>query len=196
MFETRMTVVGTVTSDVKFLRTRKGNVPLASFHLGSTARTFNRDKAQWVDGNSLYLRVVCWRRLGENVAASVRRGDPVLVAGNLSSHSYQGKDGVRRWAYEIDAASVGPDLSRGTAAFERVPFGTPGYALPDEDDRVEGFVLSLGSALMPLDEDVSTPSVTPVELDRPRPVPVGRDATATPAGTDQPADGEPVADAA
>ncbi|GAA4209114.1 single-stranded DNA-binding protein [Actinocatenispora rupis] len=178
MFETRTTVVGTVTSDVRFLRTRKGNVPLASFHLGSTARTFNREKAQWVDGNSLYLRVVCWRRLGENVSVSVRRGDPVVVAGNLSSRSYQGKDGTRRWAYEIDAASVGPDLSRGTATFERVPFGTNGYPVPDEDDRVEGFVLSLGSALMPLDEGDPATTVTPLDLDQPRPVPVTAGAAA------------------
>lgn len=138
MFETKLTLVGTVISEVRLTHTRTNEVPVANFSIATTARTFNKERGGWVDGNSLHLRVSCWRRLGENVAASIHRGDPVLVSGNLYSRSYEASDGTRRWSYEVEATTVGPDLSRGTATFVR-------RSSPHTEQADSATVFALGS---------------------------------------------------
>ena len=49
----------------------------------------------------------------------LRKGEPVLVRGRLRVREYEGKDGSRGTETEIDASSVGHDLSRGVAHFSR-----------------------------------------------------------------------------
>src|SRR5262249_32012849 len=84
----------------------------------STARKVDRASGEWVDGNKLFLAVSCWRQLAVNTVDSLRRGDPVLISGRLSTREYE-KDGQRRVSYELEATAVGHDLSRGTAVFSR-----------------------------------------------------------------------------
>ena len=64
--------------------------------------------------------MTCWRELAGNAAASLRRGDPVIVSGKLSTRTYE-KDGQTRSVCELEALAVGPDLARGTAVFRRTP---------------------------------------------------------------------------
>ena len=64
------------------------------------------------------MTVICWRKLADNVALCIRKGDPVVVKGRLSVRPYE-KDGVPRIVVEVDATSVGHDLSRGAAHFQR-----------------------------------------------------------------------------
>jgi single-strand DNA-binding protein len=123
MNETTVTVVGNMVDDPR-IRTLDGGVDVASFRVASTSRRFDREVAGWVDAGSLFLGVTCWRSLGVNVVASLRKGDPVLVHGRLYTRQYE-RDGQLRSAYELDAFAVGPDLARGTASFQRVTRGTP-----------------------------------------------------------------------
>ncbi len=55
--------------------------------------------------------------LAENVFSSVKKGQPVLVEGRLHVSSYDDKDGVSRTSVEIDASTVGHDLTRGVSTF-------------------------------------------------------------------------------
>ncbi len=137
MFETKLTVVGTVISSPVLTHTRKAGVPVANFRVATTSRSFSRDLGRWVDGSTLYLRVACWRRLAENVAESLRRGDPVMVTGNLSTQSYQAADGSRRWSYEVEASSVGPDLTRGTVTFVRAQRSAGQFEVTESADQPE-----------------------------------------------------------
>ena len=50
---------------------------------------------EWVDGNTSFVTVICWRKLAENLATCLRKGDPVLVRGRLDVRSFTGKDGQR-----------------------------------------------------------------------------------------------------
>jgi single-strand DNA-binding protein len=49
----------------------------------------------------------------------------VLIKGRLSIRPYEDKDGNARLAVEVDASSVGHDLSRGVARFQRTRGETP-----------------------------------------------------------------------
>ncbi len=117
MYETIVTIIGNVVDNPKMRRTEKG-ADVASFRVGSTARKMDRESGQWVDGNKLFVSVSCWRQLALNAVDSLRRGDPVVVSGRLSTREYE-KDGQRRASFELEANALGHDLSRGTTVFNR-----------------------------------------------------------------------------
>jgi len=97
-----------------------GAVTNLTMRVAWTPRWQDRVSGEWVDGNTSYVTVICWRRLAANVAICLRKGDPVVIKGRLSVRNFDGKEGVQRTAVEIDASSVGHDLSRGVAQFQRV----------------------------------------------------------------------------
>ncbi|MEU5938624.1 single-stranded DNA-binding protein [Micromonospora sp. NPDC047548] len=112
-------MVGNVLTAPEWRRTTQSNTLVANFKVASTARRLDRDSGRWVDGNSLRVRVNCWRKLAEGVAASVMVGDPVVVAGRLYTRDWTDDAGNHRTLYELEAVAVGHDLSRGRARFLR-----------------------------------------------------------------------------
>ncbi|MEV0031489.1 single-stranded DNA-binding protein [Nocardia sp. NPDC050793] len=118
MYEAMATVVGTVvTQPVK--RDLSNGEQVLTFRMASNSRRLDFTTGEWCDNGTLFLTVTCWRRLVGGVDASLRRGDPVLVYGQLRSHEYRTKDGVERRDLEMRATAVGPDLSRCTARVSR-----------------------------------------------------------------------------
>jgi single-strand DNA-binding protein len=132
VFDTMVTVVGNVLNAPDCRRIVDSQALVAHFKVASTSRRFDRANERWVDGDSLRVRVNCWRQLAENVARSVQVGDPVIVTGRLYSRDWETEDHVRRVSYELDAHSVGHDLSRGRAKFARVRPHTLTSAIDDE----------------------------------------------------------------
>ncbi|MFI2714127.1 single-stranded DNA-binding protein [Micromonospora sp. NPDC018662] len=119
MFDTHVTIVGNIMTAPEWRRTTQSGTLVANFKVASTARRLDRDSGRWVDGNSLRVRVNCWRRLAEGVAASVAVGDPVIVAGRLYTRDWTDEAGNHRTLYELEAVAVGHDLSRGRSRFLR-----------------------------------------------------------------------------
>jgi single-strand DNA-binding protein len=119
MFDTPVTVVGNVLTAPEWRRTSTTGAFVVTFKVASTSRRFDKERALWVDGASLRVRVTCWRRLGENVSVSVQLGDPVIVHGRLYSRDWVDEQGTKRTSYELDAVAVGHDLNRGVDKFAR-----------------------------------------------------------------------------
>ncbi|MGW3039526.1 single-stranded DNA-binding protein [Kitasatospora sp. NPDC001159] len=115
MSETHVTVLGNVATEVSYGETANG-VPMANFQLGCTERRYDRERACWVDGETQWLRVTAWRALAVNLIGSLAKGDPVLVTGRLRVREWTEGE-VKRSRAEVDARSVGHDLTRGTSAF-------------------------------------------------------------------------------
>lgn len=101
-------------------KTVKSGAINMSMRVAWTPRRQDRVSGEWVDGNTSYVTVICWRKLATNAGICVRKGDPVIVKGRLSIRTYEDKQGAQRIAVEIEANSVGHDLSRGVAQFQRV----------------------------------------------------------------------------
>lgn len=157
MFDTYVTVVGNALNTPEWRRTTNTGAVVVSFKVASTARRLNRESGEWVDGNSLRVRVTCWRRLAEGVGASVRQGDPVIVVGRLYTREWEDEQGARRLAYEVDAVTVGHDLSKGRASFGRVK-PTLGTSMV-EDAQAEARAGGEATAPLPADEvPVAPPS--------------------------------------
>lgn len=116
MNDTYITLAGWVGSDVS-LREVAGGQPVANFRVATTSRRFRNN--QWEDGNTTWYSIRAWRRLADNVAESIKRGDPVVVHGRLEADVWTKEDGTTNTQLVITATSVGHDLSRGTAVFTK-----------------------------------------------------------------------------
>jgi len=119
-------VRGFVATEPRHLVT-EGGVPITSFRLVTTRRRYNRQAASWEDGGNNWYTVSAFRRLAVGAADSIAKGDPVLVAGRLCLREWTGeKQGL---TVEIEADSIGHDLTWGRSAFTRAP-GAAGPADP------------------------------------------------------------------
>lgn len=122
MNDIQFTVVGNVVNDVE-LRFTKSGEPVASFRVAQGTRRYDRTSERWVDGDTHYFTVSCWRALAHNAVESVTKGMPILVHGRLRSRELEKPCGDHKHLvryFDIEAAALGPDLSRGIATFTRV----------------------------------------------------------------------------
>ena len=113
-----VTLVGFVAQD-PIQRSTKNGVLVTDLRVGATPRVQDRVTNEWRDGITSYYDVSCWRRLGDNVRASLRKGDPVMIKGKFRSRTFTDKNGVTRTVIDIVADTVGHDMNRGVANYLR-----------------------------------------------------------------------------
>ncbi|MEV5497267.1 single-stranded DNA-binding protein [Nonomuraea fuscirosea] len=126
-----ITLTGNVAAEPRQYSFDEGT-KVTSLKVLTSHRYFDRKTGQWTDGDKVCFTVRCWRALGDNVAASVRSGHPVVVSGRLRIREF-GTDGDRRFMPEIEASSVGHDLRWGTGVFTKPERG--GNALVSREMR-------------------------------------------------------------
>ncbi|GCD37561.1 single-stranded DNA-binding protein 1 [Streptomyces chrestomyceticus JCM 4735] len=122
MYETMVTLVGNAATAVEHRLTTTG-ASAARFRLATSARRWDKERRCWIDGDTSFYTVRAWRSLADHVAASVSRGEPLVVHGRMrvwDRELPEEKGGQRRVSVEVEALAVGHDLSRGTSAFRRV----------------------------------------------------------------------------
>ncbi len=119
MNEIYVTVSGRLVADPEARNTKNG-VPFAAFRVASTARRVNRSSGEFEDAGTSFVSVTAFRSLGANVANSLHKGDPVVVHGRMRVNQWIRQDDTMATSVEIDAYSVGHDLSYGTTEFTKV----------------------------------------------------------------------------
>ncbi|MFE6969626.1 single-stranded DNA-binding protein [Isoptericola sp. NPDC057653] len=119
MNEVSITVNGFVGTKPTLHRSPNG-VEWTTFRVASTRRVRDAQSGDWSDGQTLWFTVKSFRTGARNVAESLGQGDPVVVAGRLSTEEWTDRDGNERWQLVVDAHAVGPDVTRGLARFTRV----------------------------------------------------------------------------
>ncbi|MFK0071846.1 single-stranded DNA-binding protein [Arthrobacter woluwensis] len=124
-----ITVRGFVAGDVR-PGTTNGGVNTANFRLGSTDRHYDRATQQWVDGDTNWFTVQAYRQLAGNIAGSVKKGQRVVVMGRLKLRQWE-RDGRVYNVAQIDAESIGHDLSWGTANYQRSVAQQPANRVPE-----------------------------------------------------------------
>lgn len=122
MYETQVTVVGRLTTDVGARRLNSGTT-VANFRVASTERRRDHAGGEWGDGDTLYIDVRCWRSLAENAARSLSKGDPVVVTGRMFTREYE-HEGQRRSTITLEARSVAADLAHCWVLLTRTRRGT------------------------------------------------------------------------
>jgi single-strand DNA-binding protein len=66
-----------------------------------------------------YYTVKCWRRLAVNVKGSLRKGDMVIIRGKFVTRTWVDDQQRTRTQMQVEADSVGHDLSYGWSHFNR-----------------------------------------------------------------------------
>jgi single-strand DNA-binding protein len=99
----KVILVGRLGADPELRHTADG-VPVATFNVATTE--IRKDK----NGNRFerteWHRVIAWRKLGEICSEYLKKGRLVYIEGRIQSREYEGKDGIKRRAYEIVATDL------------------------------------------------------------------------------------------
>ena len=98
-------------------RTTSG-AAVCSFGIAWTPRRRNPN-GEWEDGDTSFFNCSAWRDLGENIAASINKGNRVVVTGSVRSRDWEDRDGNKRTSIEIDVDECSPSLRWAQARIER-----------------------------------------------------------------------------
>ena len=116
--ETTLTIIGNLTQDLE-LRFTPSGAAVANFTVAATPKSFDRNKNEWVDGETLFQRCSLWKDAAENATESLQKGMRVIVTGRLKSRSYDTKEGEKRTVIELEVDEIGPSLRYATAKVQR-----------------------------------------------------------------------------
>ena len=111
-------VTGNVVSDPVYEMVGN-NIPKLTLRVAWDTRKLDQATGEWSDANTSYARVTCWRKLAENLNVCLHKGDSIFLRGKLEVRNFIGRDGQRKTAVEVEAITLGPDLTRGVARFQR-----------------------------------------------------------------------------
>lgn len=125
-----ITIVGNVGAEPELRRLADGTT-IAALRVATQDRHLDTKSGEWVDGATSWYDVSAFRGLGENVLASIRRGQRVIVSGALTIRRWENGDRSGTSA-EIVAAAIGPELKFGTTVFTGRPsVKTPAPSSPE-----------------------------------------------------------------
>lgn len=145
MSDVNVTVIGHVGTNPTLSRSANGT-EWSTFRMASTRRVRDARTGDWRDGETLWFTVKTWNDRARNVAASVKKGDPVVVTGRLAVEEWEGTQEIRlpdggtvtapepRHALVVEAQHVGPDATRGLVRY--VPVVDRAGARDGDADRV------------------------------------------------------------
>ena len=152
--EAQVHLAGYVATEPKFKKVA-GDTSSVRLRVAYTARRRDKETGEWGDGPTSFVNIQCWRTLADNVSMSVHKGEPVLIMGRLQIRRFEDAAGASRTAVEVEASSVGHDLTRGVARFSRSRWPASGAAaLPDgapgsEEGAMPGDGAELADGLEP-----------------------------------------------
>lgn len=112
--ETFVTIIGRLTGDPEMRFTPSGT-GVANFTVAANARFFDKQSNEWKNKPTTFWRCAAWnqgekQRLGENVADALKKGDSVIVRGEIESREYETREGEKRTVMELRVDTIGKDL--------------------------------------------------------------------------------------
>lgn len=106
---TTITLIGRATEDPS-LRFTSGGKPVCEVSVADNHR--RKDGNEWVDDGTTYFRVTAWEYLAEQMAEQIKRGQRVIVVGELRNREYETRDGGKGRSLEVRAYEIGPALAK------------------------------------------------------------------------------------
>ena len=130
-----LTITGLVATTPRHITTSDG-LAITSFRLASSQRRYDRTLMRWIDSDTNWYTISCFRSLATNVAASVNKGDRVMVTGRLRIRDWENTDRSGT-TVEIEAENIGHDMFWGTSVYTRTTTSpTEAEADPEEVEVV------------------------------------------------------------
>lgn len=116
-----VTIEGNLTGDPEHGAGESGN-EYARFTVAVNDRRLNETTNRWEDAGTVFHRVVVFNQQSRHVADSLRKGDSVVVAGDLRFGTYVDKEtGLSRETRDVVADNVGASLKFASVEVDRSP---------------------------------------------------------------------------
>ena len=107
-----VTIVGNLVDRPRLRAVGEQQNAVANFRIAHTRSIPGPNPGEWIDKGTVFVDVVCWRALAENVDASLGKGISVVVTGRLRGRHWTDKEGRRHEVLEIEATAVGVNMAR------------------------------------------------------------------------------------
>ena len=123
----------------KVFATENQSRVLVSFRMAMNRRYVDGE-GKWKDGETCFIDVQCWNRLGMNVAHTVCKGTPVIVVGRLVQSNWEVEENgktSKRSIIRVKATHVGVDLNTRFGSFEKSPELVGQLNKPEMEGAVE-----------------------------------------------------------
>lgn len=98
----RVIIVGNVGRDAEMRYTPSG-VPVTSFSVAVNRRWNSATGEQ--QEKTTWFRVTCWRKLAETAGQYVKKGQRILVEGEVEAQAYIDREGTPRGTLELTASN-------------------------------------------------------------------------------------------
>ncbi len=136
MNEPTISFVGNLTADPELKFTPTGKA-VTNLGVACNPRRYDAQNGSWVDGTPIYWQCEVWGTLGENAAESLRKGDRVVVTGQVKAYVWTPTEGehagVEQRRVQIVVDELGPSLRFATAKVvkgDRTTAGSAGAGEP------------------------------------------------------------------
>ncbi len=102
----QINIIGNLGLDPKERGKIKDGHPVVCFAIAQSVSSINPITRERVEREAQWFRVSCFSSLATRAISNLKKGDLVLVTGELKSNSYTTKKGEPRTCYEILASDV------------------------------------------------------------------------------------------
>jgi single-strand DNA-binding protein len=99
-----LTIVGRIGTDPEF-KTYNGT-PIVKFRVITSDRRKN-DQGQWEDINTSGWNVAAWNNIAESAKGTLKKGQEVIITGNIKEDTWKDNEGNPRRSVEIKASNIG-----------------------------------------------------------------------------------------
>jgi len=108
-----ITIVGNVTKEPDALKYTAGGKALLRISVAQSKKKGDERVTYFFD-------VTCWEKVAENVAQCIKKGDRVIVHGDIDPQEWVDKEGVTQRRVGVNARYVGADLPFDTVTIHKV----------------------------------------------------------------------------
>jgi single-strand DNA-binding protein len=92
------------------LRFTPSGMAVCEIRAVATSRKKN-DRDEWVDDKTCWVTLVAFKKLAENMAESIAKGELIVVNGRLQTEDWEDKDGVKRTSLKVLLDTIGPSIA-------------------------------------------------------------------------------------
>ena len=122
----KVILIGNMTADPELKQTAAG-VSVCSFSIAVNRRFAKAEQGQQ---NVDFINIVTWRQQADFVSRYFKKGNPILVCGQLQTRNWTDNQGQKRYATEVIADEVSFVASASQTSQASAPQGVSGYT-PD-----------------------------------------------------------------
>lgn len=116
----KVQLIGNVVRDPE-VRYLENHVAVATFALATTERGYTLSNGTQVPEQTEFHNIVLWRGLAEVAEKYVHKGDKLYIEGKIRSRTYNDKQGIQRYRYEIIGDNMEMLTPRQTQPIQQQP---------------------------------------------------------------------------